>query len=124
MVQYTESNNILPHTQFGFHRELSTLHPLIHIRNIVNTNFDYQKSTGMILLHIKDAFDSVNEGLIYKLIKLKFPDYIIKIVQSFLDGRVFKIHKGLTYPEYQQGVLKALVCPLCSIIYTPLISHS
>jgi len=34
------------------------------------------------------------EGLIYKLMKMKFPDYLIKIVLSYLKGRSFRVKLG------------------------------
>ncbi|GFV85367.1 RNA-directed DNA polymerase from mobile element jockey [Trichonephila clavipes] len=32
-----------------------------------------------------------HDGLIYKLIKLKFPTYLIKIVHNYLDNRTFNV---------------------------------
>ena len=46
------------------------------------SNFESQKSTGMLLLDVKAAFDTVwHEGLIYKMIRAKFPSELMKIVQ-------------------------------------------
>lgn len=93
--EFIDENNILPREQFGFRRELSTVHPLVRIRNIVKTNFSKQESTGMVLLDIKAAFDSVwHNGLIFKLLQLKFPPHIIKFVQNFLTFRKFRVHIG------------------------------
>ena len=95
ILTYVENNNILPPQQFGFRKEHNTMHPLLRIRNLVKSNFSNQKSTGMILLDIKAAFDSVwHDGLIHKLISLKFNDNIIKIIQSFLSLRSFRVHIG------------------------------
>lgn len=59
IVRYIDDNNILPPQQFGFRAEHNTIQPLVRIRNIVKNNFNAGMSTGMILLDIKAAFDSV-----------------------------------------------------------------
>lgn len=98
ITDFSDENGILPPQQFGFRREHNTIHPLVRIRNIVKSNFERQESTGMVLLDIKAAFDSVwHDGLIFKLIQLNFPPYIIKIVQNFLKCRSFKVHIGSTH---------------------------
>ena len=95
VLTHIEDNNILPAHQFGFRWEHNTMHPLLRIRNMVKSNFSHQKSTGMILLDIKSAFDSVwHDALIHKHIKLKFNENIIKIIQSFLSLRSFRVHIG------------------------------
>jgi hypothetical protein len=46
----------------------------------------------MILLDVEKAFDRVwHSGLIYKLIKFKFPPYIIKFIKDFLQDRKFHV---------------------------------
>ncbi|GBL87800.1 RNA-directed DNA polymerase from mobile element jockey [Araneus ventricosus] len=48
--------------------------------------------TGGIFLDIQKAFDRVwHDGLIYKLIQLNFPKYLINILKSFLENRTFKV---------------------------------
>lgn len=47
----------------------------------------------MILLDIKAAFDSVwHAALIFKMHSLNMPLRLIKLIQSFLDNRSFKVH--------------------------------
>ena len=42
----------------------------------------------MVLLDIEKAFDSVwHEGLLHKLIALKFPTFLIKMIRSYLSER-------------------------------------
>lgn len=55
------------------------------------------KSTGMVLLDIKSAFDSVwHNGLIFKMIQFNFPPVITKLIQSFLSNRKYKVYIGNT----------------------------
>lgn len=47
----------------------------------------------MVLLDIEKAFDSVwYDGLIYKLIKMKLPTFLIRMINSFIRGRQFAVH--------------------------------
>lgn len=47
----------------------------------------------MILLDIEKAFDSIwHDGLIFKLIKMKLPTYLIRILNSFIRKRQFSVH--------------------------------
>lgn len=46
----------------------------------------------MILLDIKAAFDSVwHDGLLYKMINLNIPYELVKLIQSFLQDRTFRV---------------------------------
>jgi hypothetical protein len=48
--------------------------------------------TGMLLLDIQKAFDKVwTQGLIYKLIQLRFPSQLIKLLHSYLTDRYFQV---------------------------------
>lgn len=95
LTDFIESNNILPPQQFGFRKQHNTVQPLVRIRKTVKSNFQAGKSTGMVLLDIKAAFDSVwHAGLVHKMFKLNFPIGLIKIIQSFLSGRNFCVFLG------------------------------
>lgn len=86
-------NNIYPPQQFGFREQHSTVQQVNRITKHVRSNFNFQKSTGLVLLDVEKAFDSVwHNGLIYKMITFNFPLYLIKIVQSFLTDRYFAVY--------------------------------
>jgi len=52
-----------------------------------------KKSTGMIILDIEKAFDTIwHDGLLHKLLALKFPIVIIKLIQSFLADRSYYVN--------------------------------
>ena len=54
----------------------------------------------MVLFDIEKAFDRVwHAGLIYKLYKLEFPFYLIKIINSFLKDRKFVVRVGTSISE-------------------------
>lgn len=95
LIDFIDAESILPSQQFGFRKEHNTVQPLVRIRNLVTSNFNIGKSTGMILMDIKAAFDSVwHNGLIYKMIVLNFPLKLIKIIHSYLSERFFNVYIG------------------------------
>lgn len=52
----------------------------------------------MVLLDIQAAFDSVwHDGLLFKMLQMGFPLELIKIVQSFLTNRSFRVHIGKSF---------------------------
>lgn len=85
-------NNIINKEQFGFRPQHSTVHQIKRITKIIKTNKRLKLSTGMVLMDIEKAFDSIwHNGLLYKLNQFKFPFYIIKIIQAFLTDRSFNV---------------------------------
>lgn len=62
----------------------------------------------MVLLDLNKAFDTVwHNGLLFKLHYNKFPDHILKIIDSFLNDRIFlvKINKKHSWTKsIQAGV--------------------
>ncbi|GFX52835.1 RNA-directed DNA polymerase from mobile element jockey [Trichonephila clavipes] len=69
----------IPPEQCGFREGHSTLHQLIRVTNIINEGFASKLYTVGVFLDVKRAFDKMwHDGLTYKMIKLKFPAYLIK----------------------------------------------
>jgi hypothetical protein len=93
ILDHVDTNNIIPDEQHGFKSKKSTTHQLLRIVNHIKNNFKLnQRSTGMILLDVEKAFDRVwHSGLLYKLIKFKFPPYIIKMSNSLISNRSFQV---------------------------------
>ena len=66
---------------------------LIKIKNLARRNFSQQKSTGMVLLDVKAAFDSVwQESLVCKMGYLNFPIELTKSIDGFLTYKSFRVH--------------------------------
>lgn len=90
---HVEIDHIIPDEQFGFRPNHCTTHQLYRIVQLVKRGFAMKKSTGMVILDIEKAFDTIwHEGLLHKLLKLKFSIIIIKIIQSFLADRSYYVH--------------------------------
>lgn len=114
---YTDA---LPNVQFGFRDGHSTSHQLLRIGStaVLALNEIKPKSMGIISLDIEKAFDAVwHNGLIYKMIKAKFPDYLIKICASYLKDRKFRVVlnnkfsdlEGIPFGVPQGGVLSPVL---------------
>jgi hypothetical protein len=57
----------------------------------VSRNFGVKRLTGAVFLDVAKAFDTVwVDGLGYKLMALKFPSYLEKTNQSYLQNRTFE----------------------------------
>ncbi|KAG5675613.1 hypothetical protein PVAND_005504 [Polypedilum vanderplanki] len=91
--RFEEANELIKPQQFGFRSRHSTTHQVLRIIEEATIGFNNKKSTGIVLLDLEKAFDTVwHEGLIYKLIKLKFPPEQIRVIDSFLTGRQASVY--------------------------------
>lgn len=92
LKMFVDNNNLLHKCQYGFREQHSTLHQLKRVVNIIKMNKRKRHSTGILFLDIEKAFDSIwHKGLVYKLYKMQCPNYLVKLVQSFLSGRSFVV---------------------------------
>lgn len=90
MQSYIASKNIIINQQFGFREGHSSTHQLLRLTNYIKGNINSKRSCGLLTFDIEKAFDTVwHDGLLHKMFVLKFPLYIIKIVQSYLSNRSF-----------------------------------
>jgi len=90
--EHLEEHNIIPSQQCGFRTGRSTSHQLIKVIKTAKENIKSKKSTGMIFLDVEKAFDRVwHNGLLYKMLKLRFPLPLIKTIRSFLSERTFSV---------------------------------
>lgn len=95
LLKYTRCKLI--HEQFGFRNAHSTVQQLARVTEHVAQNLNLGHHTGMVLLDVEKAFDTVwHDGLIFKLIKFNVPLPLVKIVQSYLRDRTFSVHIGST----------------------------
>lgn len=93
--KHLKSKNILMNEQFGFRQGHSTNHQLLRVTNYIKSELRNKRSTGMITFDIEKAFDSVwHNALLHKMLILKFPFYLIKIINSFLENRSFYVSIG------------------------------
>jgi hypothetical protein len=80
---FIHRNHILPPEQFGFRKRHSTVSQLARITDFITHGFNLRKHTGMVLLGIETAYDTVRlNGLLFKLISHRLPDYLLFFLQS------------------------------------------
>lgn len=78
----------IPEYQFGFKSGYNTTLQLSRLSHVIRSNFNQKQSTGMILLDMEKAFDTVwHNGLIHKLNETETPLYLTKIIKSYLSDR-------------------------------------
>ena len=82
---------LLRNEQFGFRPRHSTSLQLARFFRRITRKFGEKRLTGAVFLDVAKAFDTVCiEGLLYKLILLNFPFYIVHTICSYLQGRTFE----------------------------------
>jgi hypothetical protein len=101
-------NAVIPDEQFGFRPKHSTADQLIHVTEFISHGMNQGKSTGAIFLYVAKAFDTVwHDGLVHKLHTAGLLLAMVKLMNSFLQNRVFhaKIGDALsTEREIEAGV--------------------
>jgi len=116
LTTFINQNHILPDTQFGFRKNHSTVSQLARITDHTTHGYNLNKHTGMALLDLEKAYDTVwITGLLYKLIALKLPEYLLFVLRSYLEGRTYTVHIKTPNPlQYtpQLGFPKARYYPL------------
>ena len=82
---------LLRNEQFGFRLKHSTSLHLARLVERVCRSFDEKRLNGAVFLDVAKAFDAVwVDDLLYKLIILSFPSYLVKNISSYLKGRTFE----------------------------------
>lgn len=85
------NHDVIPEQQHGFRARFSTVTQLHKITSHIRSGLDQKLSTGMISIDIEKAFDRVwHAGLIYKLIRIRLPQYLIRMIHQFLTNRTFQ----------------------------------
>lgn len=87
---HCSDNRLVQDNQFGFKKGHSTLHPLLILHTDAITALNKKECIVGCFLDVEKAFDSVwKNGLIRKMIQASFPNFLIKIMHSFLSNREF-----------------------------------
>jgi hypothetical protein len=85
---YIDNNNLISDYQFGFRRNHSTLHPMLHFVNHVTSALEKKQHTVAIFCDLRKAFDCCNHDiLLKKLKKLGLCNLTLKWFESYLRNR-------------------------------------
>ena len=86
ILQVVNERGPLRDEQFGFRPKHSTSLQLARLVEKITRNFGEKRLTGAVFLDVAKAFD----GLLYKLMLLNFPSYIVHTISSYLKDRTFE----------------------------------
>ena len=127
--KYLDTSNILFRYQSGFRKKFSTDWCLSYLSNKILNGFDSGLYTGMILIDLQKAFDTINHCILLKKMKfMGFSDEAILWFSSYLSSRQFKvvINNSFSTPgNITCGVPQgSILGPLLFLLYINDISQS
>ena len=92
LKSFIHQNHILLPEQLGFRKQQSTVCQLARITDCIIRGFNLRKHTGMVLLDIERAYNTVwLNSQLFELISLHLPDYLLFFCPT-LEGRTFTVH--------------------------------
>ena len=123
-----DKNRILYSYQSGFRKHYSTDTCLSYLTNKVQTGYKVQTSfeeglqTGMVLIDLQKAFDTIDHGILLDKMKyLGFSTSTIDWFNSYLFNRSFIVNVGKEYSspgKLSCGVPQGLILgPLLFLLY-------
>lgn len=119
---YLTSNNMLFENQSGFRKSYSTQCSLINLTESIKSNMDNGLLTGMLLLDLQKAFDTIDHNRLFmKLRVLGFEYSCIEWFKSYFHERI--VHVQVEDILSQESVLtcgvpqRSILGPLLFLIY-------
>lgn len=83
LTAFTGINDTIQSHQFGFRQQHSAVQQALRFKQHVLAAREHRQSTGAIFLDVNNAFPSVwIQGLIAKMIRFGFPDYLTLIIHA------------------------------------------
>ena len=119
---FLKGNNLLYNYQSGFRTNHSTNQCLSRLTGKILKGIDEGLLTGMILIDLKKAFNTINHEILFKKLKAKgFSEWCITWFQSYLSKRIFFISIENQLSDYggiSCGVPQGLILgPILFLIY-------
>jgi hypothetical protein len=121
LTSFVNQQRLLPHAQFGFRRKHSTVAQLARITDYVSNGYNLQKHTGMVLLDLEKAYDTVWIYGLYKLINYKLPTSSSVSPQSVPGGTLLHsssergtllLQNYPLWPSPSSGIIDYPLCPI------------
>ena len=98
--EFLSLNKILYDYQSGFRKNHSTDTCLSFLNDKILKGFDDGLVTGMVLIDLQKAFDTINHDIpLKKLIIIGFSDHTVKWFQSYLSNRKFMVNLENSFSE-------------------------
>ena len=90
---FLNKNKILYKYQSGFQKSFSMNPCLTLLTDKINKGFESGKYTGLILIDLQKAFDTIDHEILLKKIGcIGFSENVISWFESYLSGRTFKVN--------------------------------
>ena len=120
--EFLSLNKVLCDYQSGFRKNHSTDTCLSFLNDKILKDFDDGLLTGMILIDLQKAFDTINHDILLKQLSIiGFSDYTVKWFQSYLSNRKFTVNLENSFSEVSNiscGVPQgSILGPLLFLIY-------
>ena len=97
---FLDKNNVIYRYQSGFRKFYSSDSCLSYLNNKITTGFESGLFTGMILVDLQKAFDTINHDiLIKKMTFLGFSEEITNWFKSYLTNKKFIVHINNSFSE-------------------------
>ena len=88
ITEFAEQYNILYRYQFGFRKNYSTSHALIHLINRISSAIDQRETTVGVFLHLSKAFDTLDHQILFtKLEHYGIRGVVLQWIKSYFSCR-------------------------------------
>ena len=119
---FLNSKQLLYPYQFGFRKKHSTDFCISYLNGKILKGFDKGLITGMILIDLQKAFDTIDHDVILqKLYSISFSKHAVNWFQSYLSNRSFLVNLGNNFSQPASvscGVPQgSILGPLLFLIY-------
>ena len=119
---FLDKSRILYSYQLGFRKHYSTDTCLSYLTNKIQTGFEEGLQTGMVLIDLQKAFDTIHHGILLDKMKyLGFSTSTIDWFNSYLTNRSFIVNVGKEYSspgKLSCGVSQgSILGPLLFLLY-------
>lgn len=93
---YLYTNNLMSNLQFGFTKQVSTMHPLHNLNNFIKTAKRRGRSVLFISLDISGAFDSVCwSTLVKRFLEKRVPEFLVRcFILFYIDANIRDIRES------------------------------
>ena len=121
-VEFLSLRKVLYDYQSGFRKSHSTDACLSFLNDKILKGFDYGLVTGMILIDLQKAFDTINHDILLKKLSIiGFSDHTVKWFQSDLSNRKFTVNLENSFFEVSSILCDlpqgSILGPLLFLIY-------
>ena len=125
ITEFIEQYNILYRCQFGFRKNYSTSHALIHLINNVSSAIDQRETTVGVFLDLSKAFDTLDHQILFtKLENYGIRDVALQWIKSYFSCHRQFVQINQTCSSTQTikcGVPQGSILALYSSYYTSMI---